>query len=151
MENNQATLTKCIKNTHKNKKLHKTSSKSHLVVQTKCPMKTFLQLLPVLKQKTKLIEEELRLDVEFTVSSQYITSHPVKGQSSQLPIFFQVSIALRRNHSFDCRELLFKTTVLHKKVSKWTCYKSYSDSPLLNNTSSLTVILDDLSFLCFML
>jgi len=65
----------------------------------------------------------MRLDVSFTVSSQYITSHPVKGQ---------LITHLFPNICFFKKSLFSKTTFLRKNVSKLTCYETYSDPSMLN-------------------
>lgn len=93
-------------------------------------MKMLIQVLPILKHNKKpIIDEELRLDILFAVSSQYITSHPVKRQSRRLLIFFQLSVTLRRNQSFFLQTATFQNNSFTQKVSKLVFYESYSDPP----------------------
>lgn len=97
-----------------------------------------IQVLPILEHiktnKQTLRDEELRLDIQFVVSNQYITSNLVETVKS-IVIFFQLLAALRRNYYFFLQRATFQNNSFTQKVSKLVFFmKTILTPPMLNNT-----------------
>lgn len=138
IENNQRNLANCIINMHKNLKLHEACSKSHLASQWKLTMKMLIQVLPILEHiktnKQTLRDEELRLDIQFVVSNQYITSNLVETVKSIAHLFPIIS-SFKKKLLFFLQRATFQNNSFTQKVSKLVFFmKTILTPPMLNNT-----------------
>lgn len=133
IENNQRNLANCIINMHKNLKLHEACSKSHLASQWKLTMKMLIQVLPILEHiktnKQTLRDEELRLDIQFVVSNQYITSNLVETVKSIAHLFPIISSFKKKLLFFFAKSYFSKQLFYTKSQQISFFYENYSDPP----------------------